>query len=83
MEGKSYKVKIGGSVLEQEVIYTGEELFDCHLLPVGHVEILKDGEYQLTICPKEQGVTYQMYLRSVTLTSAEKIKSENENQSEI
>lgn len=76
MEGKTYMVTIGGSALEREVTYTGEELFDYHLLPVGYIEIHEAGEYQLAIRPKDPGDTYLMYLRSVTLAPVEKIKKE-------
>jgi hypothetical protein len=34
------------------------------------------GDYQLTISPKEQGETYLMYLHSIFLEPAEKIKNE-------
>jgi alpha-L-fucosidase len=74
-EGKSYIVTIGRYSLEKKVICTGG-LFEFHKLPLGYIDLPEPGDYQITISPKEQNDTYLMYLHSIFLEQAEKIKYE-------
>lgn len=74
MEGNTYEIKIGDSLINSTVINTGD-WFDFQELTVGYIELKKAGNYTVTIRPKESSKSFLMHLRSITLKPTSKVKN--------
>jgi len=74
-EGKQFEIVIDKSTLNSIVSYTGD-WFTFQRFPVGYVEFKNSGDFKVTIRPKELSDNYLMYLRSITLSPALKMKKE-------
>ena len=72
-EGLPYEISIGNSILETNVVYTGE-WFEYESFPVGYIELPEAGNYTLTMRPGSPGDTYLMHFRSITLEPLKSIK---------
>jgi alpha-L-fucosidase len=74
-KGQSYEIKTGNLSVRRSVNPTGD-WYEYREFPSGYTEITNTGLHVLSLRPVKESDKYLMYLRSVTLTPVERIKTE-------
>jgi alpha-L-fucosidase len=74
-EGQLYGIKIGNMSVRRSVHPTGD-WYEYREFPAGYTEITSAGLHVLTLQPVKESDKYLMYLKSVTLTPVDRMKTE-------
>lgn len=72
--GKKFEIIIDKTRFERIVVHTGT-WFEFRDFPLGYIEFKTPGEYNLRIRPKDNSLTYLMYLRSLGFYPVDEIKT--------